>query len=636
MPLRIDPTDFSDYEGAAQVSLYGRLAEGVDLHTAAADARVAAAAEREAAPDAYSEDWVARAEPVPLHEVLVQDARGALWTTMGAVLLVLLIACANVANLLLARAGGRQREIAVRLGLGAGRGRIVRQMLTESFLLALAGGALGALLAAVVTRRIGAAWVGVLPRADTLRVDAGVLLFALATTALAALLFGLAPALRASAVAPRAQLADGGNTGVSMRNRRLSSFLVGLEVALSVLLVIGAGLMLRTLDELVSVHPGFESERVTTFRVRIPTNEQSGNVAAGNAAGDAAAAESDAPEAASVDNVDATGATYVRLLREALAGLPGIDAVGTATFAPMATVTPSAVYWLQGRERPGDQPPDNANFQLVSGDYFETMGIPLRRGRLFEPADTGAEGEILPALINETMARTAFGNVDPIGRRLTMFGATELEVIGVVGDTRQRSLDRAPDPEVFLPFERASFWPTMYFVLRAAGPPPGAAAIRAAVWQVNRSVPVLDLASMDDIVASASGRTRLFARTLTAFGLLALLLAGVGVYGMTRHALGQQVREFGIRLALGATPGDIVRSALRRSLPAVLAGAAAGVAAATAMSSVLQGLLYGVSPIDLPTYVAVPALLVGVGLLATYLPARRAAAVDPKASLNAG
>lgn len=605
VPMEIDPDDFSDYEGYGQVSLYGRLGAGMTLQAATDDLHAAAAMERQAAPDAYSEEWVARSAPVPLHDVLVQGTRGALWTTMGAVLLILLIACSNVANLLLARAGSRAREMAVRIGLGAGRRRIVRQMLTESLLLALAGGTLGALLAFGVTERLGAAMVGLLPRIETLQVDASMLGFALLATVAASLLFGLAPALRASAVSPRAHLADGGNAGQSARNRRLASLIVGIEVALSVVLVIAAGLMLRTMIELVSVDPGFRSEGVTTFRLRIPA-----------VAGD----------------VEASRARYVEATRERLAALPGVDAVGAATFPPMAAGVASAVYWVEGRERPADEPPANASFQLVAGDYFDVLGIPLRRGRLFGSADDA--GSAIVGLLNETMARTVFGDEDPIGRRINMFGGTVFEVIGVVGDVHQRSPDRAPEPEAYFAFEQVPFWSSIFMTLRSAGPPLSAAAIRAAVWDVDPDVPILDLRTMDEVVAAASGGTRLFARILGGFGALALVLAAIGVYGVSNQLLSDRRREFGIRLALGATPASIVRGALGRSLALVLSAAAAGVVGAAALSTLLRGLLYAVSPVDPVTFLAVPTLLIAVGMTAAYFPARRAAKVDPVESLR--
>ena len=493
MPMRVDPDNFSDYEGVGQVTLYGRLPEGLRPAAVAEEAQAAAQLERDEAPNAYSEEWVARAAPSYAREVLVEGTRAALWITMAAVLLVLLIACSNVANLLLARSTRRTHELALRLGLGAGRLRIIRQLLTESLLLSFAGAVLGVLFAFVVVRQFAAAWDGVLPRAHTIAMNPWILTFALVATLISALVFGLAPAVRASAVNPRSQLADGGGGAPSARSRALTSAIVIAELALSVVLVIAAGLMLRTVDALVAVDPGFRSEGVTSFRVRLPDN--------------ADAPPGSSPRALALDRV-----------LDNLRTLPGVTSVGATSFLPMATGTPSAVYWLTEDGQPTETTPENANFQLVAGDYFETLDIPLIRGRGFAPADRTSE--IVVGIINEAMARTALPGRDPIGARITMFGGTELEVVGVVADVRQRSPERPPDPEVYFLLHQAPFWGTTFVAVASDGEPPSADVLRSSVWEAEPSMPVLSMRSMHEVVTRAFGRTRLFTGALLAFGAL--------------------------------------------------------------------------------------------------------------------
>jgi len=605
-PMRLDPDDFSDYHGISQVTVVGRLSSASTLPAAAAAVRAVANAQREESPDSYSEEWVAASAPVSLHHSLVSTSRGALWAVMGAAGFLLLIACANVANLLLARAERRHREIAIRVGLGASAGRVAQQLLTESMVMGMLGGAIGIGLAAALLRSASAALPPGLPLSESVALDARVLGFGLVATFVTSVLFGLVPALRASRLDPQRYLRDGSpSVSKSGDGMRMNRIFVGAEIALAVVLAIGAGLMLRSLQELVNVDTGIIATDVTTLRVRLP--------------------------ATSVYEGDVQRADFFGRLTRRLARTGGVISAGAGTFLPMESGLISAVYKAEGVEYPQNQPPPHAAFQIVLGDYFGSLGIPLLAGRLLADDDV-ADGPTV-GVINERLAEEAFGSVaEAVGKRIVMFGGgADFEVVGVVANSLQQAPREESAAEAFLSYRQASWWPSMYMIVRAE---PGAAVtaddLRAAVWDLDPGVPVLDIRPMDDIVRRASAGPRYFTLLLTGFGVLALVLGSIGVYGLMSYAVNERTYEFGIRAALGASRQNIMKQAVRdAALPAVL-GVAVGCGLAAALTGAMRGMLYGVAAHDPLTFGLVPVVLLGVALLASYLPARRAAAADPK------
>jgi predicted permease len=609
-PMRLDPDDFSDYQGVAQVTTIGRLGENVSLATAAAGVAAAAQVFHEESPAAYGEEWVGAAAPVPLHSSLVATSRAPLWTVMGAAGFLLLTACANVANLMLARATRRHREIAIRVGLGANTGRVARQVLTESLVLGTCGGAVGVALAALLLRFTTSALPPGLPLARAVELDGRVLAFAVAATLLTSILFGLVPALRAARIDPQQYLrASAPTVSRGREGTRAHRLLVGAEIALAVILAIGAGLMLRSLQELVRVDTGISTAGVTTMRVRLPANSLY------------------AEESQRID--------FFARLTERLGRAGEHEVVGAATFLPMASGLMTAIYKADGVDYPEDQPPPNAAFQVVMGDYFGALGIPLLAGRLLDANDTVEAPPV--GVINQRMAREAFGGVaEAVGKHATMFGGVDFEVVGVVADSLQREPRATPYAEAFFSYRQATWWPSMHLFVRDTGTGAVQAAdLRAAVWDLDPNVPVLDVRRMEDVVRRATAQPRYFTLLLASFGGLALLLGAIGVYGLMSYAVSQRLYEFGIRAALGASRKRIMRQAVGDALIPALGGIVVGGGIAAGMTGLLRGMLFGVAPHDPVTFTVVPVLLFVVALLASYLPARRAAAVDPKGLMGA-
>ena len=463
LPMRIDREDFSDYEATAQVLLLGHLARDHSIDAAAVQLATTAQRLRDEAPASYSESWVASSRPSPLHTVLVRDVQLAVWMVMGAVGFLLLIACANVANLLMVRSVSRRADVAVRVGLGATPWRIVRLRLTEGAVLGLVGGGLGALLALFLVRVIRSAGASTLALGDRIDANLSFLAFTCAVTLIASLVSSAGPALAAARSQPHLLLRSGGRgSTASGGSLRLNLAVVGLAVALAVVLVIGSTLMLQTVIHLSQVDPGFRAEGVPSMRVRFP---------------DHGALSEPAARTRFLDDVV-----------ESLERIPGAGSAASVSFLPMATGTPSASYKVGGVVYPDDAPPPFANFQLVIGDYRTAMGIPLRRGRWFEPTDA-ADSPVV-GVINEALARKAFGDVDPLDRTITMFGGIEFRVIGVLGDTRQRRPSESPAPEATFAYRQLPYWPGMFLTVRSDGRAPTSAELRHAVSDVQRSVPV--------------------------------------------------------------------------------------------------------------------------------------------------
>ncbi|HEU4386980.1 MAG TPA: ABC transporter permease, partial [Blastocatellia bacterium] len=545
-----------------------------------------------------------RTRLVPLHEYFLGERgerRRALLVLFGAVALVLLIACANVANLLLARGAVRQKELAIRAALGAGRLRLMRQMLTECLVLALAGGAAGLLLASWLTSLLGsldsAETFGEIGRLATITIDGRVLGFTLLVSLVTGLLFGLVPALRISRPDLNVSLKEGGH-GSGLHGRRLRGVLMVSEVALALVLLISAGLLMRSFAKLLDVDPGYRAENLLTARVALPPRYR--------------------------DNAQRV-LFYDRIL-ERLSALPGVSAVGATSHLPLTGYNMGANLVVQGQTPLEGENPPSAPVARVNPDYFHAMGIALRSGRLFNDGD--AEGAPNVAVLSESLARRLFPNEDPLGKRLSVGGDRITTIIGVVNDIRYRGLDGEIEQAVYLPYRQLPR-SGMALVLRGTGEATSlAAALRSAVRDVDPALPVYDVMTMNQRLSNSVAARRFNLMLLGGFAALSLVLAGVGVYGVISYVVTERTHEVGIRMALGAQSGDVARLFVKQGMRLVTLGVALGILGAIVLTRLMTGLLFNVSATDPFTFAAVGLLLSLIALLACYVPAKRAARVD--------
>jgi putative ABC transport system permease protein len=599
-----------------------RLRRGVTIAQAQADLdAISRQVEREF--PAFNNGHGARI--VGLHEAVVGDVRRPVLVLLGAVGFVLLIACANVAHLLLARAASRQKEIAVRAALGAGRGRLVAQLVTESLLLGLIGGAAGMLVAVWIVDLFPAIRAVQIPRLTEVGIDGRVLAVGCALSLLAGGVSGVVPALRGSRPGLRQWLTEGG-AGSARVSGRIGGILVVSEVALAIVLLAGAGLMVRSFARLVRVDPGFDARNLAAVSVTLP----------------AVRYPEPHQQKAAFD-----------LLLTRIAALDGVESVAGTTGLPLGPCCNNFPIAIEGRPAPpGGQEP-HAVFGAVTDSYFRTMRIPLRRGRLFRPSDARVampliryydeqpypprfnEPQALPvAIVNETMARRLWPGEDPIGRRFRIMSSPWVTIVGVVADVRQIALDLPVLPHMYLPVTqepRAG----MTVVVRAADDPVALApAVREQVRSLDPKLPAAALEPMVDVIGRSFGRQRFSVLLLAIFGGLAVALSIVGLYGVISYGVALRTHEIGVRAALGAQPGDVLRLILGRSVRLTAAGIAAGVAGALAVTRVLTDLLFEVSPTDPATFAVVVAVIAAASLAASYLPARRAMRLDPLAALR--
>jgi len=587
---------------------YWRLAPGVAAPQAQAELDVIARRLEAQYPD---ENKGRRFVMMSLHERMVGDVRPALFILFGAVGLVLLIACANFANLLLARAATRQQEIAIRAALGAGRWRIARQLLTESVLLAVAGGAGGLVLALWGVDLLVALEPESLPRLSSIRVDAAVLLFTFGLAVLTGLVFGLAPALGAS----RANLSDalresGRKATGGVARQRLRGALVVVELAVALVLLVCAGLLIKGFLRLRAVEPGFDTANLLTMRLELPE----------------ARYRETAPQH-----------DYRRRVLEAVGSVPGARAAMVSEL-PLGGSSLHHNFVIEGRPplAPGEEP--DLYSRSVGGDYFGVMGIPLRQGRALAPQDD--ERAPLVGVVNERFAREYFDGASPVGARIRWARAAEpqwITIVGVVGDVKHFGLDRPEESAVYTPYAQAGqAWKRwMNVVVRGEADAASLTnAVKEKIWSVDPQVPVTKVRTMEDVMAASVGRQRLNMTLLGLFAAVALVLSTVGIYGVVSYTVAQRTHEIGVRMALGAQRRDVLRLVLGQGLLFALAGAAAGLLLAFLSTRVLASLLYGVTATDPAVYAAVSLLLVGVALLACYVPARRATRVDPMEALR--
>jgi putative ABC transport system permease protein len=548
-------------------------------------------------------DWKFQSEP--LTEALVGDARTPLYLLLGAVGILLLIALANVANLLLARSAARQRELAVRAALGAGRARIARQLLTESAVLSVAGGALGVLLGFGLTRVLLPLGALIIPRLSEIRVDVRVMLFAVGLSLIAGLLFGTAPALQASGADLIEPLRDDQRAGAGRPRRALQRSLVVAEIALALMLSIGAGLLIRSLARLQDVDTGVEAHNVVTFSLSLPR--------------------------ARYADESAARIFYDRLI-ERLQAIPGVQRAATAVSLPPDQLTVTDNFTAEGQRLAVGESSPPATLMVVSESYFSALGIPLIRGRLFDSRDReGAESVVI---VNRTLADRYYPNGEAVGRRFRIGGMERpnnqwMRVVGVVGDVKYNGLAEPVDPAFYLPFQQES-WSSQYVVVRAAVDPSSlVGSINEAVWSIDRELPIARLRTMDQLLGEASADSRFRAYLLGAFGGLGLLLAIIGVYGVMAYAVAQRARELGVRAALGARPNDLVGLVVKDAGLLAATGVIAGLLGAWMLTGLTQKLLFQVTPRDPLTFIVTATVLAGAALLASWLPARRAGRTDP-------
>jgi putative ABC transport system permease protein len=547
-----------------------------------------------------------------LHRDYVGDLRLPILILFGAVGLVLLIACANVANLLLAQATTRRKEIAIRIALGARRWTIVRQLLVESLLLASGGGVVGVLGAFWGVQALAKLLPESLSKLQGVNIDARVLLFTILMSVLTAVVFGGLPALLASRTKPGATLSDvardvaGGTSG-----RHVRRLLVVSEVALAVVLLVSAGLLIRSFQLLRQVEPGFNPENALTMRMVLPFPKYA--------------------------KQEARRAFYDEVLRN-VEEVPGVEAAGVITFLPLSFNGMNFSFTVDGRAAPSDMNLPFALFRVVSPDYFRAMGIPLQRGRFFEAHDSPDSTPV--TVINRRLAERYWPGEDAIGKRLKVGPADSpnawLTVVGVVGDVRQTGLYEQK-LEFYVPYmqERRAFMAPRDLVVRTkADPGVIAAAVRQAVWAVDKDQPVSNVRTMDQVFAAAISQERFQALMLGLFAALALVLACVGLYGVISYSVVQRTHEIGVRMALGAQPVDVLRLVIRQGMSLTFAGLVVGIVAGTFVTRVLSDMLFGVTPRDPLTFAGVPVLLLVVAFLACYVPARRATRIDPLQALR--
>jgi putative ABC transport system permease protein len=609
LPIEYDGNFVTKQRGAWYLDVVARLKANVTPQQSAAEVETLGRQLAREYPDANAEIGMTT---YPLLEAMVGDVRRAVLVLLGAVGFVLLIACANVANLLLARAAARETEMAVRTALGANRSRLVQQLLTESALLSLVGAGFGLLLAVWGVDLLTKLKPAGIPRLDNVRIDGMVVLFTIAIAIVTGILFGLAPAFSATRGISNA-LKEGGRGAAGARARnRVRGMLVVVELALAVMLLAGAGLLLRSFMKLQTVDPGFKVDPALTFDLTLP---------------DARYKE------------DERRLAFFDQLLPRLRALPGVQAASSVLGLPLSGLDLIISFEIKGRPPvpPAQQPA--MQVRVATPDYFGTIGIPLRRGRFFTDDDTAGSPRVV--LITESAARQFFPKEEPIGKTITLGwrrgpGTARAggEVVGIVGDVKDAGLNEPNPPQIYLPYRQ---WPvgSMTVVLKTSVPPASLAdAVRSEVYAVDSSLPVSNVNTLDAILAKSISQQRFYMLLLSIFAAVALALAAVGIFGVLSYAVSQRTREIGIRMALGAQGSTVIRLVVRQALLLVGSGVAAGLAFGLLLSQTMTKMLFAIAPTDPATYVTVSAVLAVVALLASYVPARRATRVDPIVALR--
>jgi putative ABC transport system permease protein len=599
-PLGLNPADAT--RGGHFLATIARLKDGVSLEQATAEMVGIATRLAQQYPDSNRDESV---DVSTLRDRIVGSARPMLYTLLAAVGLVVLIACANVANLLLVRASVRAHEIAIRAAMGAGKRRIIGQMLSEGIVLGGVGGLLGVLLAYLAVAPLRTLGRGNIPRATEIALDWRVLAFSVAVTVMTGILFSLAPAWHAARGGLGAVLKEGGRSSAGTRSLRVRNTLLVLEIALSIVLLVGATLLLRSFARLTGVDPGFRAEEVLTFSVDLPRVAY--------------------PEGHQ-------RIAFFDSLHERLRGLPGVLGVGMVQTIPIRSDYLLA-FAIQGKpSEPGRAP--SANYRAVSPGYFEALTIPLVRGRLFTEQDVSPRKV---AVIDEAFARQHFDGEDAIGRQIDIGNGGEnfYEIVGVVGSVNYEGLDSTPRPTMYAPFSTEPF-STMWMMVKTAGDPNNfAPTARQVLRELDPAIPAAALQRLDAVITESVAQRRFSMLMLAAFALVAVFLAAVGLYGVVAYAVSQRTQEIGLRMAIGAQHGDILRMVLGGGMKLAAAGVGVGLLAALWLARYVATMLFGVTPFDAVSYGATVAILLTVSVLACYVPARRATTVDPLVALRA-
>jgi predicted permease len=600
-PLALPEEAFNS--GNEFLALSARLKDGIPVSAAATEMRAFADQIKTDRPGSYPPNWTLGV--TTLTEQATGNIRPALLVLLGAVGFVLLIACANVANLLLARAAGRTKEIAVRAALGAGRVRIVRQLITESLILGLSGGTLGLLLAYWGVRVIGGLDMRNVPFAADVRIDAPVMFFTLAMALLTGLIFGAVPAMQSSRADVQDTLRSEARGTTSGRSTHLiRAGLVVAEVALALTLLVGAGLLIKSFGRLSSVDPGFETGNLLTFGISLPQVKYAN---------------------------DTTRTAFWERVIEELKAVPGVTAVGATSVLPFGGGWSTSSFAIEGYQVPDGTPGPWGDIRTVNPDFATALRLPLLKGRFLNDDDrSGSAGVVV---IDEEFVRRYFPNSDPIGRRITFNSGAEqpdyITIVGVVGHAAHEGLDAEHRIQLYFSY-RQNVGGGLNFALRTAGNPHAlTSAVRNAVRRVDADQPISAVATMDELVTASLGQRRLSMSLLGFFAALAIVLASLGIYGVTSQLVTQRQRELGVRMALGAGTAQVMRLVLVHGMGLTLLGVAAGCAGSLALTRVIQRQLFGVAATDPATFIAVALLLSGVAFLATVLPAWRAARLDP-------
>ena len=604
-PMAFKPEETAnDNRGAHYIVVAGRLKSGVTIEQARAELDVLATQLAQQYPDS-NKGW--GIFMMPMQDYMVRDVKPVLYILLGAVGCVLLIACANIANLLLARATARHREISIRVALGAGRGRLIRQLLTESVVLAICGGIAGIILARWGLAALLALAPATLPRISEIQLDKGVLIFSLALSVLTGLIFGIAPAWLAARADVHEALKQGarGSTEGGARGR-LRSALVVIEVVFALMLLGGAGLLARSFLQLANVDPGFNPDNATLLRLSLPQKKYA------------------LPEQQNA---------FADALLERVKVLPGVQAAGVTHSMPLVS---DYVLGFNIEGRPAIAPSDlpSTNYYAVTPDYFKAMGIRLIRGRIFTPQDDAKAPRV--AIINETMARQHFANEDPIGKRINITNGPDTwrEIVGIVGDIKQYGVDKATSAQSYEPFAQVPFT-TVHLVVRTNGSPAALlGALRPTVYAVDKDQPIGIIRPLEEIMADSIARQRFAMTLLSVFSAVALVIAAVGIYGVMAYNVVQRTGEFGIRMALGAQQRDVMRLVLTQGGKLIGLGLLIGLAATLAASRAMGSMLFNTSAYDPLTLGTITILLAAVALIACFFPANRATKVNPIEALR--
>jgi len=590
--------------GAHFLGVIARLKPGVTVERAAVEMKTIAERLAVQYPESSANE---SADVIGLHANMVEHIRPALLAIFAAVGALILIACANVANLLLVRASIRSKEIAIRTALGAGRLRLILQLLAESVVLALAAGVAGVFIAYWAIRPIQTLGTAIIPRADSIAIDGTVLVFALIVSIATGILFGLAPAWQASRATISSVLKEGGRTSTAAGGRWIRSGLLVAEVAMSLVLLVGAALLLRSFERLIHVDPGFRPEQVLAFRVALPNNAY--------------------PQ-------DHHKIAFFSRLMERLETLPGVSAAGMIQSVPMRGDYVLS-FTIEGRPPVGPNQEPSANHRVISPDYFKAMGIPLLRGRSFTLEDR--EKSPMVAIVDQKFVDRYFPDQDPMGKGLDIGNGTDgfYKIVGVVGSVLHDSLDGKPSPTMYIPYTQDVF-SSMWVVVRAKGEPTQLSAVaRQAVRDIDSTLPAFAMTPLADVVSESIAQRRFSMLLIGVFGAIALVLAAVGLYGVVSYSVSQRTQEIGLRMAIGADRRDVLRLIVGGGMKLAVIGVVIGVAGALALSKVIATMLFELTPMDLVSYSGTVMVLLAVAMVACYVPARRAMRVDPIIALRA-